>query len=112
MFAIVSQQIVATFTQSRTGSAHDFIPIEASGLHYLHTQCTPRRELRKGDLFDQSLRIFDAAGIMHDPLVAKIDSMVSVATTVNDQMCPWDELLGSIAEPRADWRRVMGLDFT
>jgi hypothetical protein len=92
VFAIVSQQIVSTFTQSRTGSPHDFTPIEPTGLQDLCTERAPLRELRDGDLFDQSLRILDATGVVHDPTVAKVDSMVGVAATRNDQVCPRDQL--------------------
>ena len=59
-------------------------------------------DLCEGDFFDQSLRILDAAGVMHDPTAAKVDPVVGIATTVNGQMGPGEEFLGFVADPRPD----------
>jgi hypothetical protein len=60
------------------------MPVEASGLESLHTKRTPLREFNEGYFFDQSVRIFDAAGVMYDPTVAEVDPVVGVAATVSD----------------------------
>jgi len=89
------------------------MPVEASGLQFLHPKRAPLREFGKGYFLDQSVRIFDAAGVMYDPTVAEVDPVVGIAATVSDQMCPDEKFLGFDAEPRrADSRDAIDIDLT
>ncbi len=49
---------------------------------------------------------------MHDPTAAKVDSVVGIATTVSDQMCPRDKLPGFVADPRAESRHPIDVNLT
>ena len=83
------------------------MPVEASGLDFLHTERAPLREFGKGDFFDQSVRIFDAAGVVNDSPAAKVDPVVGIAATVSDQMRPGEKFLGFDPDPRlADSRNA------
>src|ERR1700730_13010752 len=82
------------------------MPIETTGLQFLRTKRPPLRELRERDLLDQSLRILDAAGVMHDAAVAEVNSVVSVAAAKDDQMRPRGALLGFGGDRSPDSRRA------
>jgi hypothetical protein len=88
------------------------MPIETSGLQFLRTKRPPLRELRERDLLDQSLRVLDAPGVMHDSAVAEVNSVVSVAAAKDDQMRARGKLLGFVANRRPYSRRATDIHFS
>ena len=76
------------------------MPIETSGLWFLHTNRAPFGEFCEGDFLDQSVRIFDASGVVHDPAASKVNPVVGIATTVSDQVGPGEKFRGFDADPR------------
>lgn len=87
--------------------------IEASGIQLLHLNRAPLGEFCEGDFLDQSVRIFDAAGIVHHPAAAKVDPVVGIASAVSDQMHPGEKVLEFDADPRrADSRDATDIELT
>jgi hypothetical protein len=84
VLAVVAQEIVAAFAQPRTSASEDALRAQAVG-DAANVNGTFPNEILECSLLDTAVRISKAPSVMNDASLARVDAVVSISASVNDE---------------------------
>jgi hypothetical protein len=94
VLAVIGENGVATLAQSRARATHNGFAVQRPGRPPTHVNAAFPDERSERNRFYQPMRMADSPGVVNNQSRAKVNSIVSVSKSIDDQLGSGGEGVG------------------